>query len=244
MLHWFKYKLWIQKGIMKPNPITQLSFLFPPVQGSRLSEPYDKKKVNFDTQLLDFFYFKYPEAQFTNNFYSSEPDQFNSNFPKNIGLKFIEKQKKYMKDGFSKSKAFEIVEKDMGKTLQKEKSERSFLEGIATSNRARSLMTVYEQEMEFEARQKIKTLGRDIGEFQRNDKEESERMDELMGRRQDFKTVESLEKDKKYVLNKAYEPVSCKHNLFNLFKICLIKLMKDHTSLVRIKTFKIPLFIV
>jgi len=213
MLYWFKTQLWIKKGIMKPSQISHFANLFPPTIQQYGHRPMEDN-FNGDIELYSQFYVKYPEAIFANKYYQFQPDQY-AKIATDPAKIFVHKQKKYMKDGFSQAKAFELAEKDMSSTLQKEKNERALLEGVATSNRARSLMSLYEQDMEYEARQKIERLGREVGEFKRIDDIESARMDELMGRTEHFIPVQGIEKDRRNKLNQIYEPVTCNNNLLN-----------------------------
>ncbi len=213
MIYWFKDKLWIKQKLMKPNSLHHLAFLFPPLKENQVGvdapNPDNMQGTsNIDTQLFFKFYRKYPEILLAAKGISTQPDDFNPN-ELNPALKFIAKQKKYMNDGFSEAKAFEKAEKDMGSFLQREKKERALLEGMATSNRARSLMSIYEQELEYEARQKVKRMGREIPEFERYQKKDQERMDELFGRSANFKNQDQIEKEKKRDRYNTYDPASC-----------------------------------
>ena len=94
--------------------------------------------------------------------------------------------------------------KNFAKVLQKEKFEKSLIEGLATSNRARSLMTEYEQRAEYEARQKITQIQREEGRYKRYEEDLAENLENINNEKivnLEFKT------DKNDAYN--YDPATC-----------------------------------
>jgi hypothetical protein len=64
----------------------------------------------------------------------------------NIVENFIRAQKKLMKDGYAKEKAFEIVEKQLQDRLSEKVMMNRLTQNMAINNKARSFMTVFQQQ--------------------------------------------------------------------------------------------------
>jgi hypothetical protein len=194
---WFRTQLWAEKKIMKTPPLYYFFNMYSPTK-SRGSGPIDLKKNTDDWHLFEKFVKKYPESMFAPAPMTLEPEMY-SNIPSHPATRFVVRQKYFMNEGYTEAKAFELVEKEMSQSLQEEKYERGIIEGLATSNRARSLLSFYEQAAEFEARQKVGRLNRDLPDFIRAEKKWDNEIADIL----ESKTTpeESTEKN--------YDPVSC-----------------------------------
>jgi hypothetical protein len=162
--NWDKIKMWVEKGFLKPPPLFDI-FKMHDTTLIRWDHRFPKEKSK-DDNLFKKFFQKYPDADlqpFVSPLLAENPTSVH----KTASEKFISRQKKYMKDGFSEDKAFQVVEQELAEDLQKEKFERSLFEGLAISNRSRSLMSYYEQEAEYEARQKLKQLQTTLPQYKR-----------------------------------------------------------------------------
>ena len=128
---------------MKPPAYYYFFQMYSPTK-ARGSGPMVITKTTQDWHLYTKFMRKYPESIYAPSYMTMEPEMY-SNMPSNPAAKFVLRQKFFMAEGYTEAKAFELVEKEMSETLQEEKYERGKIEGLATSNRARSLMSFYEQ---------------------------------------------------------------------------------------------------
>lgn len=193
---WFRIQLWAEKKIMKTPPYYTFFQMFSPTK-SRGSGLTNLKEYFTDWHLYEKFMRKYPESRFEAFHHSLEPEH-NTNAPRHPVNRFVARQRHYMNEGYTEAKAFELVEKEMGEALQQEKYERSLIEGLATSNRARSLMSLYEQAAEVEARGKVERLSRELPDYIRSQRKWEEEISDIM----DSKRTET-EKEA------TYNPVSC-----------------------------------
>ena len=194
---WYRTQLWVEKKILKTPPLYYFFNMYSPtkVRGSGI---LDIKKHTDDWGLYTKFLKKYPESMLSPTPMTLEPEMY-SNSPSHPATRFVIRQKFFMSEGYTEAKAFELVEKEMSEALQEEKYERGIIEGLATSNRARSLLSIYEQTAEFEARQKISRLSRDIPDFIRSEKKWDSEIADIL---ESTKTTEDSN-------DKYYEPVSC-----------------------------------
>jgi hypothetical protein len=218
MRTWDKVKLWVEKGFLKPPKFYEtfkmfdtsnhtLDFKFGKHQGK------DKSEVN----LLEKFFRKYPDADVSPIVSGMLAENPNPSY-RTASERFIARQKKYMRDGFNEDKAFQMVEQEMSEDLQKEKFERSLFEGLATSNRSRSLMSYYEQEAEFEARQKLKQIQNTIPQYKRHQVDLEKIYENLVKNEESNKVLDT---EAKAMDN--YQPATCK--LFCNSKILLVTCM-------------------
>ena len=165
MSNWDKEKLWTEKKILTPHKYYGIFKMF----DNNLIGAYgggNQKTVKEYEPRIRKFLLKYPHARNIENLSAMNPENYVGSSPDPMS-KFLFRQDRFMQEGFSEEKAFELAEKDMGEEIQAEKYERSLFEGLATSNRTRTLMTVYEQKAEYESRQKLKQLERDSDAFKR-----------------------------------------------------------------------------
>jgi type II secretory pathway component PulF len=68
---------------------------------------------------------------------------------------FITEQKKLMKAGYNMKKAFELVEEKFQDKMKRKLDQTLVSRGLAIGNRARSLLTLYQQQVEEESRLKM-----------------------------------------------------------------------------------------
>lgn len=160
---WSKVTMWVERGYLKPPKDYNLLKLFPQHQRPE-DYPGYRPRVKPDpcdpfVQLRWSFFKKYPKKI---------DDYYGNSYANNQLVEtFIRKQLNLMKEGFNELKAFDIVEKEMSANLQAEKYDRAAFEGVAVSERTRSLMDVFEQREEFIQKQKSMRLERELPEFLR-----------------------------------------------------------------------------
>jgi hypothetical protein len=233
MTPWFKVKIWTEKKYMTPPKNFDLFRMFDTrniPMGGGMGLPIDTKSEDLVLKYLK----KYPHTSHFINLNALTPDSFkiSQNHP---AFKFVAKQVSFMDQGFSEEKAFSLVEKELGDQLQQEKYERSLFEGLATSNRARSLMTVYEQEAEYESRQKVKQLQRNLPQFKRHQVDLEKKYAELLD--ENKYTKEEDEHSELKEEGKSYEPVT--------YRISAVKdreLLHDHIRADFVHRVIIPIF--
>jgi hypothetical protein len=197
MKPWEKIKRWVDKGYLKPPKHFSIFKI----------HDCDKLPSAIENHARDYEYLyrklfnKYPEAdsQFTYSGLDVENPIYSL---KSFSSIFIDKQVKLMQKGFTEEKSFKIIEDEFAEQLQKEKFERSLFEGLAVSNRSRSLMNYYEQEAEFETRQKLNQLQRILPQYKRY-QANLEKVYEGLVRHQD----KPLDKEEQMMKN--YEPATC-----------------------------------
>jgi hypothetical protein len=201
MRTWDKIRLWVEKGFLKPPPnYENYKMFYQSYRGLDYRIGQIEKKVPKSTLFTKFFE-KYPDADLQ-PFVSGLAVENPLPTYKTSSERFIARQKKYMNDGFNEDKAFQLVEQEMAEDLQKEKFERSLFEGLATSNRSRSLMSYYEQEAEFEARQKLKQIQNTIPQYKRHQVNLENIYENLL---KEDKQYQPEEKDAD-----NYQPATCK----------------------------------
>lgn len=203
MLPYERMDMFIEKGLQVPHeffPIFKM-FRVNPLRfmgGGKVDNSSEGK-------LYSKFFDKHPEVFDTVSFSSLEPETHSVN-QQSLATKFVNKQKRYMSEGFSEIKAFELVENDFAEVLQQEKYERSLFEGVASSNRSKSLMSFYEQEAEFESKQKVARMERELPQYKRYQADLESRYENLLNQ-----TDEIIDNDDRKQLDyKTYEPATCK----------------------------------
>ena len=114
------------------------------------------KNPDLDKRLLDKLFLKYPDLKYE----KLQMDRAAKNLREDQNMfsyayKFIRKQKIYMNQGFHESKAFEMVEKEFHSRMARKLDQTLLARGLAIGNKARSLLTTYQQQMEYESRLKM-----------------------------------------------------------------------------------------
>ena len=212
MNNWHRIKMWTEKKLLKPHKLFGIFRLYDTNGGGDYGRDESKVGKNMEARIKKFLT-KYPHAENFTALDPTDPEHFYSTNRDPVS-RFLIRQNKFMAEGFSEDKSFELAEKEMSEELQKEKYERSLFEGLATSNRSRSLMSIYEQQAEYESRQKVAQLTRDMGNFKRFQADLERKYDEILqekGQNLDHtenvkESTEKNEKIEKY--SKKYEPVT------------------------------------
>ena len=113
------------------------------------------------------FYKKYPEVRYmslTGPIEHSYGGQMRYTHP---ASHFITKQKKYMKQGYTEHKAFEMAEADLSGMIEKQRDEARILRGVALDKDALSYVDRFQMVAEMESQLKVKRLERDMPKFLR-----------------------------------------------------------------------------
>jgi hypothetical protein len=202
---WYKVKLWTEKKFLKANPLYPIFKLNETKNGYTGVRGLLESKKDSDTKLHNKIIRKYPDIMtvpIINGEVGENPIRSFADHPMYV---FIHKHKKYLSEGFTDEKAFELTERDMSRVLRKEKFEKSVIEGLATSNRARSLMGHYEQLAEYEARQKIKQIQREEGRYKRYEEDLQQNLENIGNEK-----LIGLEFNRGQKDALTYEPATCK----------------------------------
>jgi hypothetical protein len=204
MFPYQKAKMWADRKLLTPHPFLPLFRQY------EVPEPrFGAKGVDNTKHLrsrISKFMNKYPEAMKTAGLSPLEAE----NYVRAQGMplsKFLLRQEKYMIEGFTEEKAFEMAEKDFAETLQSEKYERRIFEGLATSNRTKTLMSFYEQQAEHESKQKVQQLERTLPQFKRHQVELEKRYAEILQEKDRDKDFEESRETRREEGGK-YSPVT------------------------------------
>lgn len=81
--------------------------------------------------------------------------------------RFIWKQQKLMKQGYTEYRAFEIVEKELEEIIQKQKDETRLLRGVALDQNAYSYLDRFQMVAELESQNKLRRMERDLPKYLR-----------------------------------------------------------------------------
>ncbi|EAS01672.1 hypothetical protein TTHERM_01207720 (macronuclear) [Tetrahymena thermophila SB210] len=146
----------------------RLLHLFPPTWQQYLPTKADLREVNFrdkqDKQLVKVLFQKYPDLRYDTSGRMYDKDGGQDNYA-NYVVRFILKQKEYMKRGMSANAAFIETEKIFQDRMQRKIDQNNLTRGIAINNRARSFMNFYQQMAEREARWKVQRMKRDVQQY-------------------------------------------------------------------------------
>jgi hypothetical protein len=119
-------------------------------------------------QLLSKFYRKYPEVK-----YFPQATRLNVGYGGIVEIThpaavFVRKQRDLINKGYTEQKAFEEVEKELGKAIEQQKEELRVLRGLALNQYgSQSYLNRFSQVAEMESSLKVKRLERDIPKFLR-----------------------------------------------------------------------------
>ena len=103
-----------------------------------------RKKEEKETECMKDFFLKYPDSIYAYQQSIYESERYGS-VVVNPAVEFIERQKQYMRKGFTKCAAFSKVETEMNERLRKDREDIEILRRSALDNQARSLLSFYEQ---------------------------------------------------------------------------------------------------
>lgn len=108
--------------------------------------------------MINNLFAKYPDLKYESiNRQKYQGDNFNSY---SYSFAFITEQKKLMKAGYTMQRAFEIVEEKFQDKMKRKLDQTLISRGLAIGNRARSLLTIYQQQVEYESRLKMQRTKR------------------------------------------------------------------------------------
>ncbi len=205
MNNWHRVKMWTEKKLLKPHKFFGIFKLFD-TNGMGAYGGGDKIDKSLDLRIKKFLQ-KYPHAEDFTSLDPLDAENYHQS-EKHPMTRFLLRQDKFMMEGFSEEKSFELAENEMSEELQKEKNERSLFEGLATSNRSRSLMSIYEQQAEYESRQKVGQMTRDLGQFKRFQADLEHRYEDILNEK-DSENKKEITKESLVDKNmRKYEPVT------------------------------------
>lgn len=105
-------------------------------------------------------FLKYPDLKYESiSRQKYHGDNFNSY---SYSYAFISEQKKLMKKGYTMRKAFEIVEAKFQEKMNRKMDQTLISRGLAIGNRARSLLSIYQQQVEYESKLKMLRTKREV----------------------------------------------------------------------------------
>ena len=117
--------------------------------------------------LIQKFYKKYPEVKFMPLTGPLEYEHGGGIKMTHPASHFVSKQKKYMKQGYTEHKAFEMAEADLSGMIEKQREETRILRGVALDKDALSYVDRFQMVAEMESQLKVKRLERDMPKFLR-----------------------------------------------------------------------------
>ena len=163
-------RLWFERGMRAKPPGFELqkmfspnAFLGYPGRGADMKDRQDN-----DLQLLAKFYRKYPEVK-----YFPQGTRLNTGWGGIVEIThpasvFVKKQRQLMNKGYSEQKSFEVVEGELGKSINQHRDELRILRGLAINTYGgQSYLDRFQQVAELESSLKVKRLERDIPKFLR-----------------------------------------------------------------------------
>ena len=163
-------RIWFERGF-KAKPVGyEIQKIFSPHAfvgyPGKGTEEIDNRSG--DMKLLSNFYRKYPEAK-----YFPQATRVNVSHGGFVDIThpaavFVKNQKELINKGYTEQKAFERVEEDLGKVINKQKEELRILRGLAiNSYGSQSYSDRFQKIAEIESSLKVKRLERDIPKYLR-----------------------------------------------------------------------------
>lgn len=135
-----------------------------------LDEMTPNKNGKSDTvKVLAKFYNRFPMLKLMPQTFYAKMD-FGMNTPfgiKHPASNFINKYKKFLKQGFSEDKAFEMVEVELRDVLEEQRDQMRLLRGAALSEHGHSYLDRAQKVAELESSLKMQRYVRDIPKFER-----------------------------------------------------------------------------
>jgi len=166
----WKQMSWFQKMTLHDNLGLNVPSYFhiwktnPPYQSNSGEMPRSILKSSPDFGLIRDLLQRYPDLKFADPSYSNL--NRGSYQEGNYVFNFINQQKSLMRKGYTKEKAFEIVEKKFQARFSEKIEAAQLASRLAVNNNARSLLSVTQQQAEMEATLKVKRITRDIPLYQ------------------------------------------------------------------------------
>lgn len=129
---------------------------------------WEKKRTtklgSLDEKLIDRLFRKYPDLKYESIDRASRTAESANTF--SYAYSFIAEQKRLIDRGYSIDKAFEMVEAKFHSHINRKLDQTLLSRGLAIGNRARSFLTVYQQQMEFESRLKMQRTARELRKYE------------------------------------------------------------------------------
>ena len=97
--------------------------------------------------MIEKLFLKYPDLKYESIGKSQYSGDRLSTF--SYARSFLAEQRKLMKDGYGMDAAFELVEKKYHEKIQRKIDQSLLSRGLAIGNRARSFLSVYQQQIEY-----------------------------------------------------------------------------------------------
>jgi len=145
--------------IFKPVISRELPRELPP-KWERSKTP---KLDRLEEKLIDKLFLKYPDLKYESLDRASPTSGSANTF--SYAYSFVAEQKRLIDRGYSIDKAFEMVEKKFHDHINRKLDQTLLSRGLAIGNRARSFLTVYQQQMEFESRLKMQRTQRELHKY-------------------------------------------------------------------------------
>ncbi|KAM3132765.1 hypothetical protein pb186bvf_015070 [Paramecium bursaria] len=130
-----------------------------------INEGYPLKSIvegEEESKLLRKLFLRYPDLKYVNI-------QKQNPYHKHLALQFLEKYQKLRQQGYSEQKAFELTELRYQTSMQQKIDQTYIANNLGVNNQARSLMTYYQQKVEYESRLKAQRIERDVEIKELND---------------------------------------------------------------------------
>lgn len=155
-------KYFMKYGVIDPK-LDKFSYVMAtenpsPLHHRRLNPIKHNQDKDLDTKLINQLFLKYPDLQYEPISQKRYPGQPFNTF--SYAYAFIDQQKKYIRQGYTISKAFELTEEEYHQKMQRKLDQSLLSRGLAFGNRARSFLNVYQQQAEYEARLKTQRTQR------------------------------------------------------------------------------------
>lgn len=123
------------------------------------------KDEELNNKLIEDLFRKYPDLKYESiSRHKYHGDQFNSY---SYAHAFITEQKKLIKAGYKPNKAFELVEAKFQDKMKRKLDQTLLSRGLAVGNRARSFLTIYQQQVEYESRIKMMRTQREVLKYEK-----------------------------------------------------------------------------
>ena len=122
MNNWHRVKMWTEKKLLKPHKFFGIFKLFD-TNGMGAYGGGEKIDKSLDSRIKKFLQ-KYPHAEDFTSLDPLDAENYHQS-EKHPMTRFLLRQDKFMIEGFSEEKSFELAENEMSEELQIEKNERS-----------------------------------------------------------------------------------------------------------------------
>ena len=162
------FKYFHRYGVLNPGYESMLHMMNhenPNPENKRFitKQNYDREQ-DLNNKLIDNLFRKYPDLKYESISRAKfKGDNFNSY---SYAHAFITEQKKLIKAGYTVKKAFELVESKFQEKMKRKMDQTLLSRGLAVGNRARSFLTIYQQQVEYESRLKMFRTQREVMKYE------------------------------------------------------------------------------